>query len=225
MLMEGLKIVEKYEQFNQQGELVCVNWYLETNVDAMIISTIPLTVVYAFLRKQFPDYSDLLLLNKAQHKAAFNAFNAYTAENCDRLKELFPECTPIEEDTEVVQYLTDYLDRWISNDDSVFHQHSNPTDFPKLQYDIYGQMIIGFELMEGIDFSNDFKFISRSEFEQKFQNQEQVDCYLDHYQLLNRADVRFLSMYESDMHYHMPILDNKPVFILIEQKQECADAA
>lgn len=107
--MEGLKKVEKHEQFNQQGELVCVNWYLEMIGTAMVISTIPITVVYAFTRKFFPEVSELSQLNKAQNRAVFKAFNTYTAENCDRLKELFPECTLTEKDTEILEYLIVYI--------------------------------------------------------------------------------------------------------------------
>jgi hypothetical protein len=223
--MEVFEKIEKHEQFNQHGELVCVNWYLEITGDAMVISTLPLTVVYAFISKQFPEIKDISQLDEAQTKAAFEAFNAYTTENCDRLKELFPECTSMEENTELAQYLIGFAERWLHNDKSIFSNSRNTFDFVQYQYDIYGLMIEGFHLMEELDYSDDFKFISRSEFEGTLGNQEQIDCYLDHYQLLKNPDVRFFSMYENDMNYHMPILDNKPVFILVEHKEAFSDAA
>ena len=222
--MIPLKVIEKYEQFNKQGELVCVNWYVKVE-GYVVLSTLPLTLVQVFQEKLFPEHSDLSLLSKDEMEALFNTFNAFTAENCDRLKELFPECNPIEEEMGLIEYITDFLKRWTHKDISILNYHTNPTNFQLLQYDMYGLLVLGFELMGCVNSSNIYQFISRTEFEQTFQDMKQINCYLDHYQLLNCPDVRFLKMLSEEGNYLMPIINNKPVFIFIEKKEPYVDAA
>jgi len=216
--MEKMNNFEKHEVFNKQGELMIVNWLVETD-GKFIISTLPISLVYFFCRKLFPTYPDICNLDNEQTTFCFEEFNRYTEENLELLLEKLPSnlYNIAHASPETIAFSA--FERWNPPiHTSVIDADSSNLDFSYWEEDIYAFTELCLPWLTAVNYQNDMEFISRSTFEQKLQNQEQIDYYLDHYKLLSASNVVFLAMYERHANFFMPVKDNRPLFIFVEHK-------
>ena len=216
LVMEKFPKYKKHEVCNAQGEVVIINWLVEAD-DLLIVSTLPLPIVHFFCRQLFPTCPSVLDFDREQITFCFEAFNRYTEENVELLSQKLPGNAESAKDTCLDTLIFAIYERWTPPAHvSIIDAEIAPLDFSHFQEDIYAFTEFCLPWLTAVNYQNDMEFISRSAFEQKLQNQEQIDYYLDHYKQLNDDDVVYLAMYEDHANFFMPIKDNMPLFIFVE---------